>query len=249
MNKQLLLGVGIGVVVAAAAGAVASFSGKKEAVQPLAVTAPAPAEAVTKYEPATQAAPVEAAPAEPKVADAAVAQPAVAAETAAPAVKKSTAPVHVASAAPATEYAVVLSSTAVTDTQKVPREECRDVQVTHQKPVKDEKRVAGAALGALVGGVLGNQIGGGDGKKLATAAGAVAGGVAGSKIQRRMQESNTETVTERKCSTVYDIKEKTLGYDVKYKLAGEVRTVRMAAEPVIGSKLPVRNGQIVAATR
>ena len=131
----------------------------------------------------------------------------------------------------------------------MPREECHDVQVTRQKPVKDEKRIAGAALGAIVGGVLGNQVGGGDGKKLATAAGAIAGGVAGSKIQRRVQEGNTETVSERRCTTVYDIKEKTLGYDVKYRLAGDTKTIRMTADPGVGSKLPIKNGRVIATAR
>ncbi len=52
---------------------------------------------------------------------------------------------------------------------KVAREECTDVQVTRQKPIKDEDKIAGTAIGAVVGGVLGNQIGDGDGKKIATA--------------------------------------------------------------------------------
>jgi uncharacterized protein YcfJ len=150
----------------------------------------------------------------------------------------------------AAQFAQVVSSTPVVQTERVPRESCHDEQVTRQKPVKDEKRVAGAALGALVGGLLGNQVGGGDGRKLATVAGAVAGGVAGSKLQRRVQESNTETVTEKRCTTVYDSKEKVLGYDVAYRVGDETRTQRMSSAAEVGAKLPVaKDGHLVAGAR
>lgn len=246
MNKQLMTGVGIGVVIAAAAAAVASYSGKRSAPEPL---------AATDTPSAITAAPVgDTAPARPEGDALATTAPAGAtsetesapapAETAAPTVTR---PVT-SPRARSPSYALVVSSTPVTDTQRVPREDCHDEQVTRQKPVKDEKRIAGAAIGALVGGVLGNQVGDGNGKKLATAAGAIAGGVAGSKIQGRVQEGNTETVTEKRCTTVYDVKERTLGYDVQYKLEGNMHTIRMAANPAVGSKLPVRNGEVVAAT-
>ena len=119
-------------------------------------------------------------------------------------------------------------------------------EVEHQKPVKDEKRVAGAALGAVIGGVLGNQVGDGDGQKLATAAGAVAGGIAGSKLQKRVQQSNTEMVTERQCETVYDSKEKTVGYDVRYRIGSSEQTVRMRTDPGVGAQLPLRNGKLIS---
>jgi uncharacterized protein YcfJ len=62
-------------------------------------------------------------------------------------------------------YAEVLSSVPVTKTTKIPREECYDETVVHQKPVKDTNRIAGKVIGAVVGGALGNQVGGGNGKK------------------------------------------------------------------------------------
>ena len=71
----------------------------------------------------------------------------------------------------------------IKETIRTPREVCKDVAVTRQKPVQDEHRIAGTAVGAVVGGLLGNQIGGGTGKKIATVAGAVGGGYAGNQVQ------------------------------------------------------------------
>ncbi len=151
------------------------------------------------------------------------------------------------SATPAAErYAVVLASSPVVVTDKVARQECKDVQVTRQKPIKDEDKIAGTAIGAVVGGVLGNQIGGGDGKKIATVAGAVAGGLAGRKVQERMQEKNTETVTEKQCQTVYDTTRRTEGYRVKYELDGTVRTVQMKTDPGVGTRIPARDNRLAA---
>lgn len=143
------------------------------------------------------------------------------------------------------EFAEVISSQRVTETQRVARQDCRDEQVTQQKPVKDEKRVAGAAIGAVIGGVLGNQVGDGSGQTLATVAGAAAGGYAGSKVQKRMQTGNLETVTEQRCKTVYDTREKPMGFDVSYRLNGQTRTVRTSRELAVGTRLPVIDGQAV----
>jgi uncharacterized protein YcfJ len=142
-------------------------------------------------------------------------------------------------------YAKVVSSQPIIETERVAREECHDEQVTRQKPVKDEKRVAGAALGAVLGGVLGHQVGDGDGRKLATVAGAVAGGYAGSKVQQRIQDGNTEVVTEKVCKTVYDSREKRTGYTVTYTVGGQMHTARMDRDPGVGASLPMRNGQPV----
>jgi uncharacterized protein YcfJ len=93
-----------------------------------------------------------------------------------------------------------------------------------------------------VGGVLGNQIGDGRGQKIATAAGAAAGGYAGNKVQQRMQNGNTYTTTEKRCETVYDSREKIVGYDVRYRLGDKEDTVRMDREP--GPQIPVVDGQL-----
>ena len=141
------------------------------------------------------------------------------------------------------QYAEVLAVTPVNETIKTPRQVCNDVVVTRQKPVQDQHRIAGTAVGAVVGGLLGNQIGGGTGKKVATVAGAVGGGYAGNKVQEHMQNSDTYTTTETRCSTVTDVSEKLLGYDVKYQLGEKVDMVRMDRDP--GTQIPVRDGQLV----
>ncbi len=141
------------------------------------------------------------------------------------------------------EYAEVLAVKPVKETIKTPRQVCQDVTVTRQKPVQDQHRIAGTAIGAVVGGLLGNQVGGGNGKKIATVAGAVGGGYAGNKVQGSMQANDTYTTTETRCSTVTDTSEKVIGYDVKYQLDGKEGRVRMDSDP--GSRIPVENGRLV----
>ena len=140
------------------------------------------------------------------------------------------------------DYADVVSVAPVFDNQQTARQECNDEAVTRQVPVKDEKRIAGTAIGAVVGGVLGNQIGSGDGKKIATAAGAVAGGYAGSKTQKHLQENNTETVVEQRCKTVYDNQKTQAGFDVTYLLDGKQGVVRMDHDP--GKRIRVEDGEL-----
>ena len=140
-------------------------------------------------------------------------------------------------------YAQVLSAEPVTKRVKVPRQACRQEAVTRQQIPKDEHRITGTVIGAVVGGVLGNQVGGGNGKKLATVAGAAAGGYAGNKVQERMQQGNTYTTSEQRCTTVYDIEHRPAGYDVKYLLDGQTKVVHMAYDP--GERIPVENGQLV----
>jgi len=77
-------------------------------------------------------------------------------------------------------------------------EECWDEEVTVQADPRDDKAVAGTAIGAVVGGALAKKIG--DDKDLVTAAGAAAGALAGRKMQRRYQENNTTTTVERRCA-------------------------------------------------
>ena len=140
------------------------------------------------------------------------------------------------------DYAEVISAKEVTEKVRTPREECKDVTVTHQAPVKDEHRIAGTAIGAVLGGVLGNQVGGGKGKTLATVAGAAGGGYAGNKVQQNMQESDRQTETKTRCKTVYDSSTKSLGYDVTYRLNGKQDVVRMNHNP--GQRIPIRNGEL-----
>lgn len=143
------------------------------------------------------------------------------------------------------QFAEVLAVEPIKETVRTPREVCRDVTVTRQKPVQDQHRIAGTAVGAVVGGLLGNQIGGGTGKKIATVAGAVGGGYAGNQVQERMQRNSTYTTTETRCDTVMDSHDKVVGYNVRYDLAGKVGQVRMDREP--GAQIPVKDGQLVLA--
>ena len=140
-------------------------------------------------------------------------------------------------------YAEVISVKPLSSTVSTPRQACHDEQVTEQKPVKDEHRIAGTAVGAVLGGLLGNQIGGGNGKKLATVAGAAAGGYAGNQVQDKMQKSDTVTRTEQRCETVNDRTEKPGGYRVTYKLNGKTSVVHMDHDP--GSRIPLKDGKPV----
>ena len=140
------------------------------------------------------------------------------------------------------DYADVVSVAPAFDNQQIARQACNDEAVTQQVPIKDDKRIAGTAIGAVIGGVLGNQVGSGDGKKVATAAGAVAGGYAGSKVQKNLQEKNTETVVEQRCGTVYDNQKIAAGFDVTYLLDGKQGVVRMDHDP--GKRIPVDNGEL-----
>ena len=146
------------------------------------------------------------------------------------------------------QYAEVLAVQSVKESIKTPRQECREVAITRQRPVQDQHQLIGTAVGAIAGGLLGNQVGGGNGKKLATVAGAVGGGYAGNKgkkVEGGGEDRGTYRATETRCKTVNGVSEKIVGYDVKYELDGKVRQVRMDRDP--GDRLPVRDGQVVLA--
>ncbi len=141
------------------------------------------------------------------------------------------------------EFAQVLAVTPLTETVKTPREECRDVVVTRQKPIKDQHKIAGSVLGAVAGGLAGDAIGGGGKNTGAKIAGAVVGGIAGNKVQGSMQEGDTYQETERQCKTVTDTSQHTVGYQVQYRLGEETGKVRMDFDP--GTVIPVQDGQLV----
>lgn len=133
------------------------------------------------------------------------------------------------------QYAQVVSSTPIKETVKTPRQECRNVTVTHRRPVQDENRIAGSVLGAVAGG---------HGRSVATVVGALGGGYAGNQIQGAMQDNDTYTTTQQRCKTVYDKSDKMLGYDVTYKIGDQQGKIRMDHDP--GSQIPLdNNGQLV----
>jgi len=140
-------------------------------------------------------------------------------------------------------YAQVLSATPIKETVKTPRQECRNMTVTHRRPVQDDHQIAGSLLGAVAGGVLGHQFGGGHGREVATIAGALGGGYAGNRVQSGMQNNDTYTTQSERCSTVYDKSEKMLGYDVTYKIGDQQGKVRMDHDP--GTQIPLnKSGQL-----
>jgi uncharacterized protein YcfJ len=142
--------------------------------------------------------------------------------------------------------AEVVSATQSFKTVRTPRQDCHDEQVTRTKPVQDTDRLVGTGIGAVVGGLLGNQVGHGNGRVLATVAGAAGGGYAGNKIQQKVQQGNTYVTTEQRCTTVYDSAQVPTGYDVVYVLSGKRHHVHLDHDP--GSRIPVKDGQIVTAT-
>jgi uncharacterized protein YcfJ len=142
------------------------------------------------------------------------------------------------------KFADVVAVQDVTETVVTPREECHDVQVHKQAPVKDSNRVAGTVIGGVAGGVLGSNIGSGTGRTVATIAGAAGGAYVGNKVQKNMQEKDTVTTTERRCKVVNDTTQKLIGYDVTYRLEGKEGVLRTSFKP--GPTLPVKDGQVVA---
>ena len=141
------------------------------------------------------------------------------------------------------KVAEVVAVKEITETVSTPREQCDDVQVQQQAPVKDENRITGTVVGGLAGGLLGSTIGGGNGKTLATVAGAAAGGYAGNQVQKNMQQKDVVTKTERRCKTLVDKSQKVVGYSVTYRLDNKDGVVRTSFKP--GATLPVKDGQVV----
>jgi len=140
-------------------------------------------------------------------------------------------------------HADVIGVKEVTQTINTPREECQDVQVQKQAPVKDQNRITGTVIGGVAGGVLGHTVGGGKGKTVATVAGAAGGAYAGNQVQKNMQQNDVQNTTEKRCKTVNETSTKLVGYDVTYRLSGKEAVVRTSFKP--GSTIPVKDGQLV----
>ena len=141
------------------------------------------------------------------------------------------------------KFAEVLAVKDVTETIKTPRQECHDVVVQHQAPIKDENRIAGKVIGGVAGAALGSMIGSGRGNTVAMVAGAAGGAYAGNEVQKNQQQKDVVTTTESRCKTVYDSSKKHLGYDVSYRLDGKDDVVRLAYDP--GKQIPVKDGKLV----
>ena len=99
---------------------------------------------------------------------------------------------------------------------------------------------AGTVLGAIVGGVAGHQVGRGRGNDAATVGGAIVGGLIGNQMERNNADE-PERVTEvervpvernvERCRKVDEVREATVGYDVRYEYNGRQFVTRMPNDP------------------
>lgn len=157
--------------------------------------------------------------------------------------------------APGSDVATVISSTPVVQRIATPRRECWTEQQTAyqdqrvQGPVREEYVEpksgigAGTVLGAVIGGVVGHQFGGSSGgRDRGAGVGAIVGGLIGNDIEKNSDAGPRRVVTEqvesvpvtrdvRRCRTVQDTREETVGYDVRYEYHGREYTTRMDYDP------------------
>jgi uncharacterized protein YcfJ len=154
------------------------------------------------------------------------------------------------------DRARVISSTPIYERIPVTREECWN----ERQRVYEDRRVtrtdtgapigAGTVLGAVIGGAVGRQFGDSNrGKNQGTAAGAIVGGLIGNQIERdaggpsverervEVERVPVERNVER-CRNVQEVREATIGYDVRYEYNGHTFATRLDRDP--GRMLRVR---------
>jgi len=131
----------------------------------------------------------------------------------------------VCSAALATEYGNVVSSTPVTAQVAVPQQSCQNVTQVRAP----ETSGGGAVAGALIGGLAGNAIGGGAGRALATGLGVVAGAITGNNIEA----ANTppQQVNSLVCQNGASYVNRVIRYDVTYDYQGQRYQARVPQDP------------------
>jgi uncharacterized protein YcfJ len=125
----------------------------------------------------------------------------------------------------AVEYGAVVSATPVIASVPVARQVCSEgQQIVQQRPSG-----AGALIGAIAGGVIGHNLGNGFGRAAATGIGAVAGSVIGDQVEANATPAYEVPV--RRCQTVSNYEDRTVGYDVMYDYAGQRYSTRMTRDP------------------
>ena len=145
------------------------------------------------------------------------------------------------------DRARVVSARPVYERIPVSREECWNDRVRGYEERRVTRTDTGAAigpgtvLGAVVGGVVGHQFGhSSGGRDRGTAAGAIVGGLIGNQIDRDNAGPAERTVevervpVERnveRCRTVDEVREATIGYDVRYEYNGRQFLARMPTDP------------------
>ncbi|MCY7387688.1 MAG: glycine zipper 2TM domain-containing protein [Burkholderiales bacterium] len=171
-----------------------------------------------------------------------------------------------ASAAPHSDVATVISATPLLERVNVPRRECYNEQITSYdqrrfvRPAQQEyitesrpNSGGGALLGAIVGGVIGHQFGNSSGgRDRGTAAGAVIGGLIGNNVERtnnngydsgyrRASAYEVERVPVtrdvQRCDVVSEYRDEIRGYDVRYNYNGREYSTRMSYDP--GPTMPI----------
>lgn len=144
------------------------------------------------------------------------------------------------------DRARVVSVRPVMERIPVSREECWNDRQRGYEERRVTRTDTGAAigpgtiLGAIVGGVAGHQVGRGRGNDVATGAGAVAGALLGNSFDRD-NSGPPERVTEvervpvernvQRCRTVDEVREATVGYDVRYEYNGRQFATRTPNDP------------------
>jgi uncharacterized protein YcfJ len=143
------------------------------------------------------------------------------------------------------DRARVLSSRPVVERVPIAREECwndRQRGYEERRTTRSDTGAsigAGTVLGAVVGGVIGHQFGNSSGgRDRGTAAGAIVGGIVGNQIENsnnpprvaEVERVSVERNVER-CRTVDEVREATIGYDVRYEYAGRQFSTRMDRDP------------------
>ena len=150
------------------------------------------------------------------------------------------------------DRARVVSSQPVIEQIPVARRECWNDRVRGYEERGVTRSDTGAAigpgtvLGAVVGGVIGHQFGNSSGgRDRGTAAGAIIGGLVGNQVDRDREGAPVEQVervpvdrTVERCRTVNEVREATVGYDVRYEYHGRQFMTRLPRDP--GRMIPVR---------
>lgn len=139
------------------------------------------------------------------------------------------------------------SDTAIADVVKVvpryteisvPKRDCHVVEETVlNQPVQEDRGIMGAVIGGVAGGILGNQVGKGSGKTAATAVAAGIGAIVGDRVQNQTQTPQAPVRSER-CETRYVTESREEGFNVTYRLDGNLYTTMMNRRP--GSTIRVR---------
>ncbi len=145
------------------------------------------------------------------------------------------------------DRARVISTRPVLERIPVSREECwndRQRGYEERRVTRSDTGAAigpGTVLGAVVGGVVGHQFGhSSGGRDRGTAAGAIVGGLIGNQVDRDRNGAPVDTVevervpVERdvqRCRTVDEVRDATVGYDVRYEYNGRQFVTRMPQDP------------------